>query len=347
MMKLRFVGIVCLLTMASMQMFAGNESKIGTAGASEILLPVGARETAMGGTGLAMMDGVESIHWNPAGFAGGWDGSSVSAMFSHMDYLATTKLDYAAIGLNLGDVGNIGLSLRSFSWGDIQETTEDQPDGTGRTFSPSYLTLGLTYGKSLTDRISIGFTGKFISETILRTSATGFALDAGVIYKVGGAGPLSGLRFGVALKNIGPNMQFSGDDLARTAVPPNSAPGAVAVPMSFTSQSFEIPSSFEMGVGYDYKLEEDHRLSGNVQFNNMNFGSDQYRIGGEYSYKEILFLRGGYVGTSGTTAQYVFGGTFGVGVNYDLGGIVVEADYAYMAARIFDGINMFSLRFKM
>jgi hypothetical protein len=104
-----------------------------------------------------------------------------------MDYIATTTVDYAAVAVNVGDFGVLGFSLRSFGFGDIQETTENAPDGTGRTFSPTYITVGGTYAKSLTDRIHIGFTGKYISETILGTNATGFAFDAGVVYSVGGS----------------------------------------------------------------------------------------------------------------------------------------------------------------
>jgi hypothetical protein len=343
--KLRFIGILGLLLFAgTVQVFAGNETKTGTAGALEVLLPVGARGTAMGGATNSMLDGVEALNWNPAGLAGGWGESSVEAMFSHMDYIATTSVDYAAVGVS--DLGVLGLTLRSFGFGDIAETTELFPDGTGRTFSPSYVTIGLTYAKALTDRIHIGFTGKYISETILRTSASGFALDAGMIYSVGNNGTLKGLRFGVALKNIGPNMQYRGDDLAQTVIPPNSAVGAAAVPLSFASQAFELPSSFELGVGYDYNLAPDLRLGVNAQFNNMNFGNDQYRAGGEFAFKEMFFLRGGYVG-SGSTTQYVLGGTFGAGVNIEVGTFAIAVDYAYMTARVFDGVNVVSIRLKM
>ena len=87
--KLRFIGILGLLLFAgTVQVFAGNETKTGTAGALEVLLPVGARGTAMGGATNSMLDGVEALNWNPAGLAGGWGESSVEAMFSHMDYIA-------------------------------------------------------------------------------------------------------------------------------------------------------------------------------------------------------------------------------------------------------------------
>ncbi len=57
------------------------------------------------------------------------------------------------------------------------------PDGTGSTYSPSFLMVGLTYSKVITDRISVGTNAKLISEKIQNTSANGFAIDVGVQYK--------------------------------------------------------------------------------------------------------------------------------------------------------------------
>ncbi len=347
--KFTYVMTICLLLATTAGMvYGGNSSKTGTAGGLELLLPVGARGVALGGAATSLIGGVEGIFYNPAGLARGWEGGSVDALFSHTDWLAATSLDYAAIGVNLGDFGAVGLSLRSFSFGDIAETTENLPDGTGRMFNPTYVTMGLTYSKSLTDRIHIGFTGKYISEKILRTSAGGFALDAGVIYYVGGTGPLRGLHFGVALKNIGPNMQYSGEDLQRYVTPPGSAPGAVAVPLTYTAQSFELPSSFELGVGYDYiPAATSHRLTGLLEFSNMNFGNDQFKGGLEYAFKEMFFLRGGYTAIDGTKDNFVFSTTFGAGFAYNVGSFTVAVDYAYMVAKVFDGVNVLSIRLKL
>jgi len=249
--------------------------------------------------------------------------------------------------VNLGEFGVVGATMRSFNFGDIAETTEDLPEGTGTIFTPSYLTVGVTYAKSLTDRVQIGFTGKFVTENILRTNASGFAIDAGVSYHISGTGPLGGLHFGVALKNIGPRMQFDGADLERNVVPPNSAPGAVEAPLKFTTQTFELPSSLDMGVGYDYAFAEGHMLTTNLLFSSMNFSSDQYKLGAEYSWKGIFFLRGGYVATDGGGDQNVFNATAGAGLSYNFGGFNMAVDYAYMASKVFDGVNIVSLRLTM
>ena len=344
---MKVVAALCLVTLVVPALvFAGNPSKRGTAGAYELLLPVGARGTAVAGTAVASMTGVDAIHWNPAGLSRGWGGTSVEAMFSHMEYFAETKMDYGALAWNAGDFGSIGLFIRSFSFGDIQETTEEFPEGTGRVFNPSYITFGVSYSKLLTDRISVGFSAKIVNESILRTSASGFALDAGVIYYVGGSGPLAGLHFGVALKNIGPTMTYTGEDLERSAIPPGSAPGSSAQPLAIPAQSFELPSSFELGVGYDATLAADNRVTLMAQFQNMNFSNDEYRLGAEYAFNEMFFLRGGYGFYDGDVNNFIWGGTFGAGFAYSLGQIGFVIDYAYQTTETFKGTNTLALRLR-
>ncbi len=340
----KLLAVFCLgLLLMPAIVHAGNASKRGTAGALEILLPVGGRGTALAGTASASMVGVEAIHWNPAGLSRGWGDRSIEAMFSHMNYFADIKLDYAALGWNIGDFGTLGLTFRTVNFGDIAETTEDMPEGTGRLFSPTYFTLGVTYSKMLTDRIYIGFTGKFISESILRTNASGFALDGGVIYYVGGNDGWSGLHFGVVLKNIGPNMKYTGAELEESMVPPGSAPGAAADPLEHVAQSFELPSSFALGIGYDYRFDEAVRGTLMGEFENINFGNDRYRIGGEIAYNEQFFLRGGFQGTDGSSNEYIWGPSFGAGVMLPLGSIGIVVDYSYQTTDVFQGTNTFSL----
>ena len=344
---MKVVAVLCMATLlVPMLGFAGNPSKRGTAGAYELMIPVGARGTALGGTAVASMTGIEAIHWNPAGLSRGWGGGAVEAMFSHMEYFAETKMDYGSVAWNAGDFGTVGLFMRAFSFGDIQETTEQFPEGTGRVFSPTYITFGLSYSKLLTDRISVGFNAKFVNEDILRTSATGFALDAGVIYYVGGSGPLAGLHFGVALKNIGPTMKFEGEDLERSAIPPGAAAGSNAQPLAIPAQTFELPSSFELGVGYDALLAADNRLTFMAQFQSMNFSNDEYRLGAEYAFSDMFFLRGGYGFYDGDVNNFIWGGTFGAGFSYNLGTVGFVIDYAYQTTETFKGTNTFALRLR-
>jgi hypothetical protein len=169
--------IILIMILIATSIYAGDVARKGTTGAEQLLIPVGARGIATGGSFLANMSGLESIYYNPAGLD---VYPQTEAMFSYVNYLADINVSYFAVGTSLGDFGSIGLDLKSLDFGDIPVTTEQFPDGTGQTYSPSFLTLGFTYSKVLTDRISIGTNLKLISENIQNTNATGFAIDAGV-----------------------------------------------------------------------------------------------------------------------------------------------------------------------
>ena len=53
------------------------------------------------------------------------------ATFSHTQYFADQKLNYAAVGTNLGGFGTLGFNAKILSIGDVIVTTEDAPEGTG------------------------------------------------------------------------------------------------------------------------------------------------------------------------------------------------------------------------
>ncbi len=321
----------------------GNPSKRGTAGAMELLMPAGARGNALSGSAISLSSGVDAIYWNPAGLAGGLGTSGGEALFSHTSWIADMAIDYFGVGVGIGEIGSLGLTLKSLNFGTIKETTEDFPDGTGNTFSPTYLTLGLTYSKQLTDRISVGFTMKYISETIMRTSAQGIAIDGGVIYNVTGHSPLEGLRFGAVIKNIGPNMEFTGGNLERDVVPPQSDPNAKSEPMAFKSQSFELPSTFELGLSYDLNIAGNNRITVFGTFQNANFSNDQYRGGLEYAFNEQLFLRIGYSTPDADKSNHIEGLSFGGGVELPIGGFSLGVDYSFTKMDFFNNVQTIAM----
>ncbi len=343
-MKKDWLKVLFILLLASAMCVAGDDSKMGTAGALELLLPVGARSSALAGANLASVEGIDAVFWNPAGVAN--ISGSGEAMFSHMNYFANIALEYGSIGIKSEGIGTFALSVKALNFGDIQQTTEQAPEGTGVTFSPTFAVFGLTFARELTDRISVGFTAKYITEKIMNTAANGFGFDVGVKYKFGPATPLNGLKFAVAVKNLGPQMQYDGTDLDQQVIPPNSPVGAQPEPLRFTTLAFELPSTIELGLGYDYLITTDNRFSLHAVFQNSNFGSDQYRVGAEYAFNETFFLRGGYTFSpleGSSTNSTIFGLSAGAGASVDLSGIRAQLDYAFGQTQYFTGINTISL----
>ncbi len=337
--------VVCLLLLASVVVTtnAANKDRIGTAGAQELLIPVGARGIALGGSSMVFANGVEAIYWNPAGL--GRMNTGVEAMVSQMNYIADINVTYGALGVTAGDFGTLGFALKSISFGEIPVTTANFPDGTGEKYSPTFITLGATYAKAITDRISVGFTANLVTERILQLSATGVSFNFGIQYQNLG---VQGLNLGIAVKNIGPTMQYGGSNLTVTATAQSGLRGPQFYQVNAASN--ELPSDLEIGVGYTYKFDDKNSALVGGMFRNNNFQDDEYNLGGEYNFDNLFFVRGGYTFSPQADKDptgansYIYDYTLGAGLHYALTGIDLTFDYAYRHVKYFDGNNVITLK---
>jgi len=317
--------------------YAGGGNRTGTGGASELLIPVGPRGIAMGESTVSTAYGLEALFWNPAGVAR-MDNSS-EVLFSHMSYIADIGVEYGAVAANFEGFGALALSIKALSIGDVPVTTTQNPDGTGATFSPQMVVAGLSYSRELTDRISVGLTGNFISETLGDVSASGVAFDVGVIYD--DLADLSGLSMGVVIKNVGPNMTYSGTSLlVQGSVGELNRP-----PQYYTIDAapFELPSNFQLAAGYKPVIDEMNTLQFSGIYQNNNFSGDEAKLGAEYGYNNMFFIRAGYQLALQETDNYIYGFTAGVGIDYEIEGFGFKVDYAFRDTEFFDGSHIFAL----
>lgn len=315
--------ILMFLPVLAYQITAGPRTKLGTLAAPELLIPLGSIGTSMQGSNLASVTGVDAMYWNPAGLASIGNNKNGEAIFSYMNYVADIKMQYAAGLVRVGSFGNIGFSLRNLDFGEpIEVTTEQQPEGTGQTISPVYLIANLSYARAMTDRVYFGTNVKLISEQIGEVGATGYAFDFGLQYIAG----KSGLKFGIAIKNLGPNMKFDGPGLDRQ-FNENGIPTIRRVNL----QTFELPTQLEIGVAYQRNFGKNNNVMLSTAFQNSGLTSDEYRFGLEYNYNSYVFLRGGftYYPDKETQNEALFGPSFGAGVRYPFGGVALGFDYAY------------------
>ena len=332
--------LLVLVLIGGVSAFAGDETRTGTAGATELLIPVGGRSTALSGSTIASTSGADALFWNPAG-ACRIDGST-EVLFNSMNYIADIHVNYFAVTTSVSGTGALGVSIKTLNFGDIPITTTSLPEGTGSTYSPSYITFGVSYANKFTDRILGGFTLKYVSEKILETSATGVALDLGIQYISS-----SGLKLGVTLKNLGPQMQYSGENLNYSVKLPDQQTGAAARALALPTTGFELPSTLEFGAGYDLKLPDDLGVLGlSGVFQNSNFGDDEFRFGAEYAWNNVIFLRGGITRTQ-NQSNNIFGPSFGIGINVPVGGTTIGFDYSYRKADYFDGNQWITVRLTM
>jgi len=343
-----FVVLTTLLVMMSSVLEAGSARRRGTAGAQELLIPVGSVGTALGGAATAMISGIEAAYWNPAGVANISGNGEV--IVSHMKYIADIDVSYLAVASKLGRAGTLGLSMTTLNFGDIPITTTDMPDGTGEYFSPRFFVIGALYSKKMTDRIFFGTKLNLVSEQVINTSATGVTLDAGVQYSAGE----DGFKMGVVLKNLGPDMKFNGSDLEQQVVLPGTEPGTRQEPLRVPLSGFEVPTQMELGIAYPLKVGDMLKLTLGGSFVNDNFNFDQYRFGAELEVVKMAYLRGCLTIAENpennkfvfNNEDYMWGPGIGGGFKIPVGGNAsLMIDYAYRVTAYFDNNQWFSIRF--
>ena len=273
--------------------------------------------------------------------------NSATATFSEMNYIADIGVTYGAVAANFEGFGILSLNIKSLNIGSIPITTNEQPDGTGQTYTPQFITAGASYSRLLTDRIALGVTFTYISETIAQVSASGMAFNAGIQYN--DLGNIPGLNFGLVIKNIGPQMRFSGPGLLVQA----SATGTTSDPTvalgrpgyySVNAAAFDLPSSFDIGFGYRPVNDDLNMLQTALTFENNNFSGDLYNLGAEYGYNKTFFVRAGYsYSPSDQDPNYIYGFTAGAGIHYNLGSVDLMVDYPYRAVKYFNANNVFAI----
>jgi len=322
--------IIFLMLLCSGSAFAQNQN-LGTSGAQFLQLPVGARSEAMGGAIVGLADDASAIFWNPAGIV---KVNNVQAHFSYMNWFDLFDFNAASLVYNAGDIGTFGASMVLFTTDDMEITTEEQPNGTGRYFDAGDIALGISYAKYLTDRFSVGLTVKYIEQRIWNESASGVAFDIGTQYRL----DFQNLTIAMCMSNFGPDMKFTGSDLEFLTRVDDNYPTSRLVPSQLSTQEYPLPLNFQVGIGFDVFEYEFVKMKGAVDVTHPNDNAERAHFGTELSFFDRFFVRGGY---KFNYDDQDF--TFGAGANVPLGGSAVYFDYAYSLYDILPSVHRISV----
>jgi hypothetical protein len=216
---------------------------MGSASSTQLLVVPSAKHLSGGGA-AATATGMDATFWNPAGLAMGEN--NVDAIFSNRQYFADIDNSFFGIATNIGDY-KMGVNVRTFNIGDVNETTVFYPDGTGQVFTPNFSILGATFARKLSDNTSVGLNANLIREGFGRVAATGVAYDLGVQYK--GLLGREGLDVGFVLENFGSPMKYDGEGLGVMASPVDGDRPVEYYKVD--AASFDLPFVFDMGLSYN------------------------------------------------------------------------------------------------
>ena len=285
-----------LLGLTAPQAFAGNKDRSGQAGAAQLLINPWAASSGWGNAGMSKVHGLDAMFGNVAGITAC---NRLEVNFSHTDWLHgfdnDIRISSFGVLASIGETGVLGLSLMSFSIGEIPITTTENPDpNTLGTYKPNLMNINLAFSKAFSNSISGGFNLKIISESIKDMGGVGVALDAGIQYVTG---PFDNVHFGITLKNIGPTMKYSGDGLSYRAWLVQSSTQQFTVVQR--ADEFELPTQLSIAAAYDWMMGESSRLTIAGNFASNSFTNDQITLGLEYGWRDILMLRAGYTYENG------------------------------------------------
>jgi hypothetical protein len=288
-------------------LFGGNEQRAGQAGASELLLNPWARSSGIADANSANVHGFEAIFSNVAGTA---FTRKTDLVFTRSNWFAGSGINFNAFGFaqKVGETGAISLAIVSMDFGKVDITTVELPEGGLGVYHPQYTTISLSYAKAFSNSIYGGLALKIINEGISDLTGSGVALDAGIQYVTGigkdkgGNKKYDNLKFGIALKNVGPTMSFSGDGLSFRGTTENGT----GMTVEQRSADFELPSLLKIGFAYDIptvvsmdstgkKVTASQTLTLCANFTSNAFTRDQFHGGIEYNIKNLIIIRGGYV----------------------------------------------------
>ena len=171
---------------------------VSTTGVQFLKIPAGVRGAGMGGMFTAVADDVSTTYWNTAGLA---HLDKIELNFLHVSYFAGTNFEFAGFALPLAPGSTLGLSA-SFDFIPSFNSTNNPSavPGTGNDLS-----LALGYGQNFGENLSLGIGGKFISSSLISSTATGAAVDAGLLLHT----VQRDWTLGLSVQNVGQVSNFS------------------------------------------------------------------------------------------------------------------------------------------
>ncbi len=262
-------------------------AQVGTTTSSFLEIPVGARSISFGEAYVSVANDVTALYWNPAGIT---NLNSNQATFQNTEWFVDTKLYYAASVFKFKDI-YLGASIYMFDGGEMDVRTYNFQEGTGEQFTVQDISIGLTYAQKLTENFGVGGNLKFVQNQIWRMKSSTVALDLGFQYQT----PLEKVELGFSISNFGGDMRLDGDN---TYVPidldPNQSGNNDGVPGNLRTEAWDLPLIFRIGFNVDVIKNLDHSLILATDAVYPNNNNNYINTGGEYSFRNTLFIRGGY-----------------------------------------------------
>lgn len=279
--------ILLVTLFLSIAKITAQDNRVITTGVPFLTIAADARAAGMADIGVATSVDVFSQQWNPAKFA--FAEHKMGIGISYTPYLESIITDIALLNANyynkIDDQSAFALSLRYFTLGEIElrQTAGEE----GRRVKPNEFALDGSYALKLSETFSMAVAGRFISSNLRFQDQAGADAQAANTFAVDVAGFYRSReiaydnfdgrwRAGFNISNLGNKISYDEG-----------------------GQENFLPTNLKFGVGFDFILDMDNRLSLNSEFNKLlvptpqDFNNDDVVNGDDNAeYQNIGFLQG-------------------------------------------------------
>jgi hypothetical protein len=224
---MRNITISIIVGLALISSAYAANSSAGKSAYSFLKVGVTAKAQAMGGAFAGLADDIGSLYYNPAGLTTptyifakttrSYDEYGEAEEINqettvkqvapnrftatYQNYLIDFQAGYLGYVKNFDEKTAAGISVNYQGYGTFKRF--DRQGAELGTFGAYDLAIGLTYSKSVFERVSVGLTGKFITESIDSYNSDALALDFGGLYQLEGG--RTGI--GLAVTNLGAQLK--------------------------------------------------------------------------------------------------------------------------------------------
>ena len=343
MLKYRVLLTVMLAAILSLPLVLN--ASISEVGMLSVTIEPGARPSGMGRAFSAVGDDAYAMWWNPGATA---FNRKTQIAATHMPWLQTTDIDdmfYEYLGFNkyFDGIGNLNAHLLLLNAGSQEQTDEHGDWLDNFTVFDFAAAVGYSY-EVIPEALGVGANFKVFYSYLgpgtggtdeSKGDALGFGFDIGAKYKNIG---IKGLDGSFVIQNIGPDVTYQDPSQA------DNMPITIRLGAAYTI--LDSPANKLLVSGEASKVLTEHKplwqrfITGWGSFRDTIFG-----VGAEYTYLNLISLRGGYfIDDYGA----IVGPSFGAGIQYAVSKhYKINFDFGMIAAgELTDFNKVFSLGFE-
>jgi hypothetical protein len=325
-MKKFIVFMSLLIFVLSLDAYA--QDKVAQTGCGFLDVAEGARACGMGEAFTVLGQDASALFYNPSGIGEIEANFDLSA--GGTQWIADINYLYVAGVFNAGVWGNFGFSVITPDYGEIFGTRVDSLAPSGYVdiglLDVSAFCAGVAYAREFTDKFTVGGQIKYVTQHLgsnlfqgdvagvidtVENEISTLSYDFGLLFYPG----FKSFAFGMSVRNFSPRVTYE-------------------------RIGFELPLTFALGVGMDildiFGEYPDYSFNIAADMLHPRDWEEQYHVGAEMSYKNMIFLRAGY-----KFNYYAEGLNAGVGIS--MAG--VRIDYSYSRHDLYDMVNRASVGF--